>query len=215
MKIKKWLSLALCVVVTASVAVMGTLAYLTDSATVENTFTVGKVNITVDEEKVTPDGEPTPEDDARVTGNQYHLIPGQSYTKDPTMTVKADSEESYVRMLLTLNCKSQLDTIFAPGIELTDIFKGYDAEKWAFVDETADTDANTVTYEFRYPTTVAPEDSDVVLEPLFTSFELPSRLDGDDLASIQALKITVVGHAIQASGFENADQAWEAFDAQS
>jgi predicted ribosomally synthesized peptide with SipW-like signal peptide len=104
-KATKALLAILCVVLLVAGSVMATLAYLTDSDEVKNTVTVGKVDITVDESEVTPDGEPVDGAD-RVDGNEYHLIPGQSYVKDPTMTVKKGSEESYVRMLVSVNCLS-------------------------------------------------------------------------------------------------------------
>ena len=107
-KLTKALLMVLCAALLVAGSILGTLAYLTDQATATNTFTVGNVQIEVDEEKVTPDGTPTPEADDRVTENEYHLIPGQTYTKDPTMTVKAGSEESYVRMLVTINNYAEL-----------------------------------------------------------------------------------------------------------
>lgn len=211
---KKALLIILCVVAIIGATIMGTLAWLTDEATVENTMTVGKVDITVDETEVDINGKPVDDPD-RVTSNKYHLIPGQRYTKDPTMTVAADSEEAYVRMLLTLNCKTELDAIFAPdGVELTTIFKGYDASNWRFEKETADTAANTVTYEFRYKEVVKPTDEAVVLEPLFREFVVPGYLSGEDMASIEDLTITVTGHAIQAAGFNSEVAAWEAFEQQ-
>ena len=53
----KVLVAALCAVLLVVGSVMGTLAYLTDRQAVVNTFTVGNVDITVDEAPVTPDGE--------------------------------------------------------------------------------------------------------------------------------------------------------------
>ena len=219
--IKKFLALSLCVAIVVSATVMGTLAYLTDQQSVANTFTVGQVDISVDEAKVNADGTKVENAD-RVTENTYHLIPGQTYTKDPTMTVKASSEEAYIRMLLKINCKSALDEIFAPdGMDLKTIFKGYDAEKWIYEKKTVDTAADTVTYEFRYKEPVEPVDidddeekDDVVLEPLFASFTVPSDLDGEDLKSIGDLTITVEGHAIQRAGFDSDDDAWAAFAVQ-
>ena len=81
------------------------MAWLTDTQNTVNTFTIGKVEITVDEAAVTPEGAPIEGAD-RVKGNVYHLVPGKTYVKDPTLTVLADSEAAYVRMLLTLNCKT-------------------------------------------------------------------------------------------------------------
>lgn len=212
--IKKALLICLCVAAIVGATIMGTLAWLTDQSTVKNTMTVGKVDITVDEEKVNPDG--TSKDDGRTEeGNEYHLIPGQTYLKDPTMTVHAGSESSYVRMRLTLNCKKQLDAIFAPGIQLTDIFQGYDPDVWVFETETADTDLNTVTYEFRYHTIVEPNgQDDVPLEALFDSFTIPGEVTGTDLESIKDLTITVKGEAIQTLGFDSVDAAWAAFEQQ-
>ena len=46
---KKVLALILCFATVAAIAVAGTLAWLTDRESVTNTFTVGKVDITVDE----------------------------------------------------------------------------------------------------------------------------------------------------------------------
>lgn len=210
---KKTLLVCLCAAAVLTTAVVGTLAWLTDTETATNTFTVGQVDITVDEAKVNPDGTPVTGAE-RVTENKYHMIPGQTYTKDPTLTVEGDSEEAYVRMLLTLNCKSELDTIFAPGVKLDTIFNGWDSTTWTYYTETEDTVANTVTFEFRYKTTVDPEGEDVVLDALFDSFTVPGTLDGDDLKAIEDLTITVEGHAIQAAGFDTADLAWAAFDDQ-
>lgn len=210
---KKTLMICLCVVAVLTTAVVGTLAWLIDADSAVNTFTVGQVDITVDEAKVNADGTTVTGAD-RVKENAYHLIPGQTYTKDPTMTVDADSEEAYVRMLLTLNSKAELDAVFAPGTALTTIFNGYDASNWIFETKVVDTAANTVTYEFRYKETVNPNGTDVVLDALFDSFTIPGTLDGADLKAIEDLEITVTGHAIQATGFATADAAWAAFDAQ-
>lgn len=208
--VKKALLLFLCVAAIVGVTVMGTLAWLTDQSTVKNTMTVGKVDITVDETKVNPDGTEVPDAD-RVTENTYHLIPGKEYIKDPTMTVNKDSEESYVRMLLTLNYKTELDEIFAPGVDLQTIFVGYDATAWIYEGETTDALANTVTYEFRYKETVKPNGEDVVLEPLFEMITIPGTVTGEQLEMIQDLEITVIGHAIQTYGFADEDAAWAAF----
>lgn len=98
----KALLLTLCAVLLIAASVLGTMAYLTSTAKVENTFTIGKVEIKLDEAKVNADGIPE-EGAARVQANSYKLMPGTTYTKDPTVTVKAGSEESYVRMKVTFN----------------------------------------------------------------------------------------------------------------
>ena len=213
MKKSKVLITILCAVLLVSVSVLGTLAYLTSRDEVVNTFTVGKVKIELDEAKVKLDG--TIDGTDRVKENNYHLIPGQTYVKDPTMTVKAKSEYSYVRMLLTIDHASEFDAIYAPHkADLTTIFNGYDANNWVCEGVIRDSDKNTVTYEFRYKEIVAKSTTDTKLEALFDSITVPSAFDSDDMESIADLKITVVGHAIQAAGFANADAAWAAFNAQ-
>lgn len=210
----KVLIAALCAVLLVVGSVMGTLAYLTDRQAVVNTFTVGNVDITVDEAPVTPDGEVIPGED-RVEGNDYHLIPGQTYTKDPTMTVKKGSEESYVRMMVTINCISQLRGIFGDGFLPHEYIDGKDDSIWVY-NSTVENGDNTVTYEFRYYKTVDAFEAteDIVLEPLFTSFTIPGELTGEQLATIADLEIRVEGHAIQTASFDSADAAWTAFGAQ-
>ena len=214
MKKSKVLLLLVCAVLLVAASVLGTLAWLADESAVTNTFTVGQVDIKVDEAKVNPDGTVIPGAD-RVQENNYHLIPGKTYVKDPTMTVVKDSADSYVRMLLTINCMKEFDEIYSPEIaNLTQIFDGYDSTVWNYVSTVRDDVTNTVTYEFRYHKVVKESDTDTVLEPLFTSITVPGEFDCNDMALIEDLKITVVGHAIQQSGFADASSAWVAFDAQ-
>lgn len=219
MKSKKSLMIVLCAVVLVAATVAGTLAYLTDRETVTNTFTVGDVQITLDEAMVKPDGTKV-DPEQRVQANSYHLIPGKTYVKDPTMTVEEGSEESYVRIRVTVNKLNELDAIFAPqGADLKSIFVGYDATKWVYEGETEDNTENTITYEFRYFETVKKADNDQKLQALFTGIKLPGFVTGDQLATLYVsdtdkLTITIVGDAIQAETFTNADDAWAAFEAQ-
>lgn len=213
-KTTKTLLAVLGVVLLMTAAVMGTVAYLTDTQEVVNTFTVGDVDIKLDETDVTPDGEPIEGAD-RVPGNEYHLIPGKSYVKDPTITVIAGSEESYIRMKVTINCISELQAIFGEGFLPHEYIEGKDSNIWIWESSVMNGD-NTATYEFRYYKTVDAFESteDIVLEPLFTSFTIPGEINNAQLATLADLEITVVGHAIQTVGFANADEAWIAFDGQ-
>ncbi len=213
MKKSKILLLILCAVLLVCVSVLGTVAFLTDSEDVVNTFTVGHVDLRLDEAVVDENGKPT--GGRTEEGNQYHLIPGKTYTKDPTVTVAKGSEESYVRMLVTVNCMKEFDAVYAPEVaDLTAIFNGYDASNWIYETVVRDEATNSVTYEFRYKETVKPSDDDTVLDALFDSITVPTQFDSDDMESLADLKITVVAHAIQVSGFDDADSAWTAFDAQ-
>ena len=98
MKTKKKILVALalvgCAILLVAGSIAGTIAYLTATDTVTNTFTVGKVAIKLDEAKVTAYGEV--DGTTRVKANEYKLIPGHSYIKDPIVYVEKGSEESYV-----------------------------------------------------------------------------------------------------------------------
>lgn len=236
----KALLLTLCAVLLVAASVMGTMAYLTSTDTVENTFTVGNVKITLDEAKVDTDGTPAAPAE-RVKANSYKLLPGHTYTKDPTVTVIKGSESSYVRMKVTFNNAAQIiamcsDPDFAdeitgvenafPLIRMVNFVEA-NAAKWNGIipDNMVDTEdmladakyfaydkaAGTLTYYFYYTETVAAPTADVVLPVLFDSITVPEWVTGDQLAKLDSFKITAVAEAIQADGFANADAAWAAY----
>ena len=205
----KALLLTLCAVLLVAASVMGTMAYLTSTDKVENTFTVGNVKITLDEAKVNTDGTPvTPAE--RVKANEYKLLPGHTYNKDPMVTVLSGSEASYIKMTVTFSKASALDAIFAPtGADLTSIFNGYDSANWIYKGNTKDATANTRTYEFWYKETVGAPTADVALDALFDSITVPGTITNKQLDTIKGMTITVNAHAIQADGFADADDAWD------
>ena len=126
-KMRNVLALVLCAMLLVAGSVMGTLAYLKSTSSVNNTFTIGKVEITMDEALVTEYGEVATADWAdandddvvdydelsnikkaeddddtyRVIENTYKLIPSHTYVKDPTIRVSADSEDCYLFVEIT------------------------------------------------------------------------------------------------------------------
>lgn len=210
---KKAMLMTLCAIILVVATVFGTMAYLTSTDEVENTFTVGNVKITLDEAKVNTNGSPVEGAD-RVKANEYKLMPGHTYNKDPMVTLLAGSETSYVKMTVTVNKANELDAIFAPsGADLTSIFNGYDSATWIAKGDTKDATANTRTYEFWYKAAVGAPTADVALDALFDSITVPSTITKEQLDTIKGMTITVNAYAIQADGFENADEAWAAFTA--
>lgn len=236
----KALLLTLCAVLLVAASVLGTMAYLTSSAEVKNTFTIGKVEIKLDEAKVTADGIPV-EGAARVTANSYKLMPGNTYTKDPTVTVKAGSEEAYVRMKVTFNNATKIIALCTDpeyADEVTGVenalplirmvkFVEANAAKWDGIipDNMVETEdmlampkyfaydktADTLTYYFYYNETVGAPNGDVVLPVLFDTIKVPEWVTGEQLAELNNFKITVVAEAIQAGSFAGADDAWSHF----
>lgn len=205
---KKTLTVLLALVLVIAMSVAGTMAYLTSTDTVTNTFTVGKVQIKLDEAKANADGTLVEGAD-RVKANSYKLIPGHPYNKDPMVTVLEGSESSYIKMTVTFTKAAELDAIFAPtGADLTSIFKGYDSTNWIAKDVTKDAEKNTRTYEFWYKEAVAAPDADVALDALFDKIVVPGTITNDQLKTIEGMTITVNAYAIQADGFTDAADAW-------
>lgn len=236
------LLLTFCAVLLVVASVMGTIAYLTSTDAVKNTFTVGNVSIKLDEAKVTEDGKPVEGAD-RVHENDYKLLPGLTYTKDPTVTVENGSEESYVRMKVTFNNAKAIiamctDPEFAedgptgvenayPLIRMVNFVEANTA-KWDGIipDNMVETEdmlgdakyfvydkaADTLTYYFYYTQTVAAPTADVVLPTLFDSIKVPEWVTGDQLKALDGFQINAVAEAIQAAGFASADEAWAAFE---
>ena len=239
----KALLMSLCEVLLVAASVLGTMAYLTDSKDVKNTFTVGNVAITLDEAKVDDNGNAINKqgnqvtnlaDAERVPGNAYKLLPGHTYTKDPTVTVLTPSVASYVRMKVTFNKASALiamctDPEFAedgptgvenayPLIRMVNFVEA-NAAKWDGIipDNMVDTEEmlangkyfdaknDTLTYYFYYNETVAAPTEDVVLPALFDSITVPEWATGDQLKALQGFEINVVAEAIQADGFVDAN----------
>lgn len=212
MKKFKALLVVACALLLVAASVFGTMAYLTSTDKVTNTFTVGKVNIKLDEAKANTDGSLVEGAD-RVKANSYKLLPGHTYNKDPMVTVLSGSESSYVKMTVTFSKANELDAIFAPtGADLTSIFKGYNAANWIAKGNTKDATANTRTYEFWYKEAVGAPTADVALDALFDSITVPGTITGEQLATIADMTITVNAYAIQADGFANATAAWAAFN---
>ncbi|MCF0135365.1 MAG: hypothetical protein HUJ69_02980 [Lachnospiraceae bacterium] len=223
----KVLAVILAVILLMIATVFGTMAYLTDTQSVKNTFTVGKVKIKLDQADVKADGTYVTDKTSRVTdGNEYKLMPGHTYIKDPTVTVLKNSESSYIRVLVTFNKADELKEVFGNPFLPEVLVGGWDKAAWVSTGvitegtrEVADPEntdqtitEKTLTYEFRYYTTVDTLDgNDKVLDELFEYFTIPGTVTDTQLAKLEGLDITIVAHAIQADGFADADAAWAAW----
>lgn len=180
------LALALCVVA----MIGGTLAYFTDTDNKTNTFTVGKVDITLTE----PDWN---EDQAR-------LIPGREIPKDPTITVADDSERAYTFMKVRLSS------------DLMELIKAYYGEEYNFIENyktvISDWFVTTVSPKIM---DIDLENGSVILGVLspkdpgqsvtyFDAVKIPSGVDGSMINPNGSYEIEVTAYGIQAEGFEGA-----------
>ena len=207
----KALALVLSAVLLVVTTVFTTMAYLTSTTkTVQNTFTVGKVAITLDEAKVDEYGVEI-EGAERVLKNEYKLIPGHTYVKDPTVTVAADSEESYIRMIVTISDFEDVQSVLGSDFLPQNFVNGWDEAVWVSTKKIKVED-NVATYEFRYKETVSTVDGAAkILPALFTEIVMLNSVSNNDLLKLEEMEINVVAHAIQADGFKTADEAWAAW----
>ena len=218
---KRIAMMAIALVLVAALSVGGTLAYLTSTTgTLTNTFTIGKVAIDLSEVQVNDKGLGIGERikaDANATGpigNEYKLYPGATFDKDPTVTIKAGSDEAYVRMMVKLSLPAALNNDQL-AIKLDGIFTGYDVTKWPRAKKTVADDKMSITYEYRYIQPVGDNaGADRDLEPLFKQIVIPNDVNAELMGFLNGMKIEIQAHAIQADQLANADAAWAAFDAQ-
>ena len=190
----KVLSLVLAGTLVVSAGMFGTLAYLTDEDTVTNTFTVGNVQITLDEADV---DDSTPDAD-RDQENSYKLLPGKTYKKDPIVHVNSESEDSY----LFVKVENEITDIEGG----TTVAQQMDNKGW---DSVSGTDGIYVYVgDGTDPVVVKGGDNVTV----FDNFTIAAKTTNETLANYSGKTITVTAYAIQADGFEGetAQDIWEA-----
>ena len=186
---RKALLLSLCAVLLVVASVMGTMAYLTSTATVTNTFTVGDaVTITLDEAKVNPDGTLVT-GAARVTQNSYRLMPGHKYTKDPTVHVTGG--ECYVFVKVT-NGLTGLEA------EANTIEAQMEAKGWKAV---TSVDGLYVYATGSEAKTAVSGDPTATNLTVFEKFTIKDTAVHGDLE--KAKDIVITAYAVQTDGFES------------
>lgn len=102
---KKTVALVLASTMLFGIATGGTIAWLTDNTEkVTNTFTVGKVDITLTESPYNENGYSSP---VEKVNNKYPAIPGATYKKDPVVTVVEGSEDCYLFIEFTYSADAK------------------------------------------------------------------------------------------------------------
>ena len=212
-KLRRILLLVACAVLLVSLSVGATLAYLTSTTgTVKNTFTVGNVNIKLDEAKVDEYGK-TP-DGRTEEGNEYKLLPGHVYAKDPTVTVLGTSEACYVRIVLKITNYDKLQAILGADVLPQDLVNGtWDNASWPCA--SYEVKGNVATCEFRYKEVVERSKADTKLPALFTQIKIDgAKVNENNIGTLKDVEIQIQAHAIQADGFDDAAAAWAAYSTQ-
>lgn len=179
---KVFLSL-LALVLVVGCAVGGTIAWLTATTEpVVNTFTYGKIKIQLTE----------------TTGNAYKIIPGVNISKDPKVTVKADSEACWLFVKVAEEGTFVTDKV---TYSIADGWKVLDATNhpgvyYRKVDAvTADTDFYVLAGDATYPNGVV------------TVSEELTKAEVNSVAATQPT-LTFTAYAVQKDGINTAAEAW-------
>lgn len=212
---KRFVAILLCVTLVALAAIGATFAYLTDTKTVDNTFTMGNVAIKLDETNV---NDPTGD---RVTSNAYNVYPGAVVTKDPIVH-NVGANAAYIRATVNVSNWMNLCAAYYPDFKYTFGQEGYKAalnllvgelgEGWSVVGvEAGDTftigqfDAKFI---LKYDGALA---SGADTTAMFQTVTIPAGIDNANTDSFKEVK--VVAQAIQADGFDTWEAAFTAYDA--
>lgn len=199
---KKALLFTFCAVLLVVASVLGTMAYLTSSETVTNTFTVGNVKITLDEADVDDsdgDGDTTERDKA----NSYKLMPGHQYDKDPMIHVDSTSEDCYLFVIV----KNEIVDIESNDGEGDKTVAAQMAENgWTKVGPTAEDGTLYVYGTVTDPAAVKGGENKTV----FTTFKIDGDVTNTALAEYKDETIVVTAYAVQKDGFEDneASEIW-------
>ncbi len=184
----KALLMTLCAVLLVAASVLGTMAYLTSTDSVKNTFTIGTIGITLDEAKVNADGTPVT-GAARVKENEYKLMPGHTYTKDPTVHVAAGSENSWIFVKVVNEIANiEADTKIAAQIA---------TNGWTALNGVANV----------YYKVYDGSEKDFVV---FENFKIADTVNATTLENYAGKTINITAYAVQKDGFADAKAAWDA-----
>ena len=202
-KAKKILVMVAALALTAALAIGGTLAYLTSTTgEVKNTFTAGNVTIELNEGKVyEPNGEGTTAQnlgkftdngETRVMANKYQVIPGNTYDKDPKVTVKGGSEECYLYVKFEESVDAQTYLNYSSTLT-TD-------NGWALVN-------NTTNVWWRKVTASTADQWWNLLDNNTISVD-STAVTKDTMAEATASSLKWTAYAIQTANTGTADEAW-------
>ena len=203
---RKALLMTLCAVLLVVASVFGTIAYLTDTEAVKNTFTVGQISMSMDEAKVNPDGTVVTGAD-RVQANEYHLLPGQTYSKDPVIHVDANSEDAYIFIVVDNN---GVEAIEETAAGYTSVSAQILANGWTWWKN----DGNVHYFYKEY----TKGQNDKELE-VFQQFKVGDSVTNEQLKAFYddaaanndvAKAVIVTAYAVQKAGFDSYEAAWDA-----
>lgn len=180
------ITLVLCTIIGGTVAWL-----IADTKPVVNTFTYGDINIDLEETDTNKDGDDDP------NTNDYPMVPGKPITKDPKVTVFANSENAwlFVKLEKTANFDDFMTYEIADGWTELD---GYTGVYYRIVDKAeADAEYDVI------------KDNTVNVKGEVTK-EMLNALDANGADNYP--RLTVTAYAVQRDaeidGLDTAAEAW-------
>lgn len=175
----KTLIVALAVMLVVGCAVGGTLAWLTDTTDqVTNTFTVGNIDIGLAETK-----------------DNFKMVPGATISKDPKVTVKADSEACWLFVKVTES--DNLDSFISYSVDSN--WTALTGVSGVYYREVPDQTTATTDVEYSVLTNDQVTVKDTVTKDM---------MDAITAGEATAPTLTFKAYAIQKEGFTTAAAAW-------
>lgn len=134
---KKLLTLAIAGLLTIGAIGAGTLAFFTDADEKTNIITMGDISAELTEPNYGGDEN----------GEIKNIVPNQTFTKDPTITMGANSNDAYARAHIKISATKPNETFQLTAEEIAKIFAGInvDTTTW-FVDDADAANGNYVIY---------------------------------------------------------------------
>lgn len=205
---KKVISLVLCVALLAVAVIGGTLAYFTDTTdTMQNTFTVGKVDIDIEETSPAKDGYQ--QGTATDNGFEYeNILPNEKLSKLVVINVEEDSEDAYVYAKLTVKGYNELyAALTAAKLNATD-FSALLLNKNLGTGEVIDAwQDDNGDFNIVYTNGVMEAKATWTL---FDGIQVPQAFTQEIVAKLGEVELDVTGYAIQASEIADAKAGWTA-----
>ena len=221
---KKVLAVALAVCLLAILSV-GTLAWFSDSDSVDNKFMIADSSDNTESDIFNIDvWEDTPEGEDDQDGYTYNdILPGDSLKKD-VFVKNTGYYDQYVRVVVTISdAKAWLAVVptnVTPEEAAAQIFKGLDLSKWDHIynNLSEDPNAEELIYVLYYKDVLKAGDPAI---NVFNSIEIPEDMTKEQAAAFDnEFTVTVKAQAVQTENvvdLNNIPQgktaAWVAFDA--
>lgn len=206
----KALAISLCAILLVIASVMGTMAYLTSTDEVTNTFTYGNIGIELKEHEYDNETNSLNDENETTQNDNYKIIPGVNLPKDPFVRFTTNSEPCYLFVKVT---GEFLDKV---------TYKVDDSAGWQQLEDKDGNSIAGVYYMKKDSETPAGTIINILKDQIITvssdlTKEDVTKKDNDGnfikneegyYETIDGVTLEFTAYAIQQEGFKTAEAAW-------